>query len=85
MKSVTSKITYNEAASDCKSNGKQLCNSKEICKDGKTPVSGVVAGDHWVPVKDSSNEWLQLGMILSYYRKETAAGSFTCNFLFTFT
>ena len=59
MESVANSISYQQAASSCKSNGKELCNSKAICKDGKTPFGGIRSGDHWVP--DSSNEWIQIG------------------------
>lgn len=60
--SVSSSVTYNQAVLNCKYNGKRLCNSKEICIDGKTPVSGAISGDHWVPINDNSNEWIQIGM-----------------------
>ena len=58
---MANSISYQQAASSCKSDGKELCNSKAICKDGKTPFGGVRSGDHWVPVVDSSNEWIQIG------------------------
>jgi hypothetical protein len=61
VKSVASTITYQQADSNCKSDGKQLCNSNEICKNGKMPVSGVISGDHWVPVRNGLNEWMQVG------------------------
>ena len=58
---MANSISYQQAASSCESDGKELCNSKAICKDGKTPFGGVRSGDHWVPVVDSSNEWIQIG------------------------
>ena len=62
LKSVSSSVTYNQSVLNCISNGKRLCNSKEICIDGNTPVSGAISGDHWVPINDDSNEWIQIGM-----------------------
>ena len=62
LKSVSSSVTYDQSVLNCISNGKRLCNSKEICIDGKTPVSGAISGDHWVPINDDSNEWIQIGM-----------------------
>ncbi|CAB4019913.1 Hypothetical predicted protein, partial [Paramuricea clavata] len=50
-----------QAISNCRSDEKELCSSKTICKDGRIPYSGVIPGDHWVPVADSSNEWIQIG------------------------
>ena len=61
LKSVANTITYQEASSSCKSDGKELCSSKVICKDGKTPYEGVKSDDHWAPVADSFNEWIQIG------------------------
>ncbi|XP_028412026.1 uncharacterized protein LOC114534753 [Dendronephthya gigantea] len=61
MKNVPPTTSYQQAVSKCTSYGKQLCNSQDICEDGKTPSGGPMQGDHWVPVKDSYNEWLQLG------------------------
>ncbi|XP_028407321.1 uncharacterized protein LOC114529953 isoform X2 [Dendronephthya gigantea] len=60
IKAVSNKILYQEAAKSCQTDGKQLCASHDICK-GSTPYGGPLYGDHWVPVKDSSNEWLQIG------------------------
>ena len=62
VKTVTSSITYNQSVSNCQNDGKRLCNAKEICRDEKTPVSGDISGDHWVPINDDSNEWIQIGM-----------------------
>ena len=61
LKSVANTITYQEATSSCESDGKELCSSKVICKDGKTPYGGIKSGDHWAPVADSSNQWIQIG------------------------
>jgi hypothetical protein len=61
VKLVTNTISYQQATSICTSDEKELCSSKTICKDGKIPYSGVIPGDHWVPVADSSNEWIQIG------------------------
>lgn len=54
-------ISYQLAVSNCKADGNELCSSKTICKDGKTPYSGVIPGNHWVPVADNYNEWIQIG------------------------
>jgi hypothetical protein len=62
IKAVSNTVSYQQAVANCKADGKQLCTSKEICEDGNTPNSGPIAGDHWVPVKDSFNEWLQIGI-----------------------
>ena len=62
VKTVTSSITYSQSVSNCQSDGKRLCNAKEICSNGKTPVTGAISGDHWVPINDDSNEWIQIGM-----------------------
>ena len=62
VKSVTSSITYSQSVSNCQNDGKRLCNAKEICRDEKTPVSGEISGDHWVPINDDPNEWIQIGM-----------------------
>ena len=61
LESLANTITYQEATSSCKSDGKELCSSKMICKDGKTPYEGIKSGDHWAPVADSFNEWIQIG------------------------
>jgi hypothetical protein len=61
VKLVTETISYQQAISNCKLDEKELCSSKTICKDGKIPYSGVIPGDHWVPVADSFNEWIQIG------------------------
>ena len=61
IKAVSNRISYREAVVNCIADGKELCTSKEICEDGKTPNSGPLPGDHWIPVKDSFNEWLQIG------------------------
>ena len=62
IKAVSNTISYQQALMNCKADGKEICTSKEICKDGKTPEGGPLPGDKWVPVKDSYNEWLQIGM-----------------------
>ena len=62
IKAVSNTISYQQALMNCKADGKEICTSKEICKDGKTPKGGPLPGDKWVPVKDSYNEWLQIGM-----------------------
>ena len=54
-------MTYQQATSNCRSDGKELCSAKTICKDGTKPYGGLIPGDNWVPVADSSNEWLQVG------------------------
>ena len=61
VKSVSSHITYLSAKTTCKADGKQLCPSFVICRDGKYPVGPVRFGDHWTPVKDAYNQWLQIG------------------------
>jgi hypothetical protein len=61
IKAVSNTVSYQQAVVNCEDDGKQLCTSKEICEDGKTPNSGPVPGDQWVPVNDSFNEWLQIG------------------------
>lgn len=38
-----------------------LCTSSEICRDGTTPHGGVIDGDHWVPISDNYNDWIQVG------------------------
>ena len=55
--SLPKTITYQLAVSNCEADGKKLCSSKTLCKDGKTPFPG----DHWVPVADNYNEWMQIG------------------------
>jgi hypothetical protein len=60
LKFVASNVTYSQAVSTCQSDGKRLCNSNEICINGK-PASGVISGDHWVPVKNAFNEWMEIG------------------------
>ena len=54
-------VSYQQARTSCRNDNKDLCSSNEICKDGKTPHSGPLSGDHWTPVSDSQNEWLQIG------------------------
>ena len=66
IKAVSNTVSYQQAAANCKADSKELCTSKEICEDGKTPNSGPITGDHWIPVKDSLNEWLQIGMKRNY-------------------
>jgi hypothetical protein len=61
LKRVSSTISYDQASSICKNEGKELCKSKEICRGNNKPYLGPIPGDHWVPVIDSSNEWLQIG------------------------
>ena len=61
IKAVSNRISYQQAVANCMADGRQLCTTKEICEDGKTPNSGPLPGDHWIPVKDSLNEWLQIG------------------------
>ncbi|XP_046864263.1 uncharacterized protein LOC124458255 [Xenia sp. Carnegie-2017] len=54
-------LTYSSAAATCKKDGKELCPSYFICRDGKYPVGPVRIGNHWVPVKDDKNQWIQIG------------------------
>ncbi|XP_046863986.1 uncharacterized protein LOC124457861 [Xenia sp. Carnegie-2017] len=54
-------LTYSSAAATCKKDGKELCPSYFICRDGKYPVGPVRIGDHWVPIKDDYNQWIQIG------------------------
>ncbi|XP_046864156.1 uncharacterized protein LOC124458107 [Xenia sp. Carnegie-2017] len=54
-------LTYSSAAATCKKDGKELCPSYFICRDGKYPVGPVRIGNHWVPVKDDNNQWIQIG------------------------
>jgi hypothetical protein len=61
LKRVSSTISYDQASSICKNEGKELCKSKEICRGNNKPYLGPIPGDHWVHVNDSSNEWLQIG------------------------
>ncbi|CAB4024572.1 Hypothetical predicted protein, partial [Paramuricea clavata] len=61
IKAASNRISYQKGLAKCQADGKGLCTSKTICKDNKTPYSGPLSGDHWVPVKDSYNEWLQIG------------------------
>jgi hypothetical protein len=61
IKAASNRISYQQSLAKCQADGKGLCTSKTICKDNKTPHSGPLPGDHWVPVNDSYNEWLQIG------------------------
>jgi hypothetical protein len=61
IKAASNRISYRQGSANCEADGKRLCTSKKICKDDNTPHGGPVYGDHWVPVRDSYNEWLQIG------------------------
>lgn len=75
VKSVANTISYQQATANCQFDGKELCSAKEICSDGKTPYQGVIPGDHWVPARDSTNEWIQIGELnISKSLEEQIAG-----------
>ena len=61
LETLPNTITYDDVAINCWSDQRRLCSSKEICKNGNTSLWGVVAGDHWIPVMDSPNDWIQIG------------------------
>ena len=66
VEKVPKNISYQQAILNCARDEKELCNSKAVCKNGRTPYSGVIPGDHWVPVSDSSNEWVQIGKHVTF-------------------
>ena len=53
--------TYSGAMDICLQRNMRLCSTKEICRDGKTPYGGVINGNHFVPVSDNYNHWIQIG------------------------
>jgi hypothetical protein len=58
-------MTHGGFEAYCKSQGKRLCNSYEICDMGSRTVispalTNAFPADNWVAVGDSSNEWLTL-------------------------
>eukprot|EP00657_Telonema_sp_P-1_P001791 TRINITY_DN14489_c0_g1_i1.p1 TRINITY_DN14489_c0_g1~~TRINITY_DN14489_c0_g1_i1.p1 ORF type:complete len:374 (+),score=15.53 TRINITY_DN14489_c0_g1_i1:168-1289(+) len=58
------KLSYSGANKRCKRAGMSLCTRDEICGDDNTPKGRVLPlpeGDSWVAVKDSVNEWVNLG------------------------
>lgn len=57
-------MTYEYGMEYCWKDKRRLCSSVEICPvspSRKVPVGGVINGDHWVPVSDKYNEWIQIG------------------------
>lgn len=52
--------TYASSKTHCEEQGLRLCYAREVCI-GNQPTYGIVKGDHWAAVKDSDNEWVEIG------------------------
>nr|XP_039263125.1 uncharacterized protein LOC120339116 isoform X1 [Styela clava] len=57
-------VTWNTAKTFCHVTGKKLCRTNELCpsnRGGRQMIHDAIPGDHWVPVLDGSNKWMQAG------------------------
>lgn len=55
--------SYSDSQQLCRQNGLNLCPKWRICPFGhhNPPVDGQMHGDIWIPIADSSNDWVQIG------------------------
>ena len=53
-------ITYAFAKAHCASNQMRLAYGRELCNKG-VPSTPVLAGDHWTPVGDKDDDWVEVG------------------------
>lgn len=53
-----SRLRYDQAQDFCSARGNQLCTIGQLCGG---PRFDVIPGDHWVPIADAENEWIQVG------------------------
>ncbi|CAK8695481.1 unnamed protein product [Clavelina lepadiformis] len=57
-------ISYDSASKFCGARNMRLCSKKEIIPFGNTPIiTGATGKDHWSPISDRYNDWLQVGGI----------------------
>ena len=54
-------MTWTSAKEYCESLGRRLCRASEILDASGKFIFGPMAGDHWTPVLDAENEWVQIG------------------------
>ena len=54
-------MTWASAKAHCESLGRRLCRASEILDASGKFIFGPMAGDHWTPVLDAENEWVQIG------------------------
>nr|XP_039269898.1 uncharacterized protein LOC120344668 isoform X2 [Styela clava] len=54
-------MTWDSARQHCFTQGADLCTWSDICSTGTPIITGVVSGDRWAPIRDSSNDWVEIG------------------------
>ena len=57
-------MTWASAKAHCESLGRRLCRASEILDASGKFIFGPMAGDHWTPVLDAENEWVQIGELM---------------------
>lgn len=68
----TKSLTWQTSKTFCEALGLELCGSSNLCQStggGKVLKVDVIPGDHWAPVSDSSNEWVEVGDSLGEYSR----------------
>jgi len=55
---------YAQSKAFCAAKNKRICNKDDICPGGHNtqPVGGMMGGDVWVPIGDTTNDWVSIGM-----------------------
>ncbi|XP_078493515.1 uncharacterized protein LOC100176392 isoform X1 [Ciona intestinalis] len=53
-------LTWSSAQAYCMNMGADLCRQVDVCPNG-VPIIGVQQGDQWAPIRDSYNNWVELG------------------------
>ncbi|CAK8692088.1 unnamed protein product [Clavelina lepadiformis] len=61
LPSSYSSLTWPRLREKCLLDGKDLCNSKDICSYSNRPFFGVELGNYYSPVLDEYNDWVQVG------------------------
>ena len=61
MKTLPGSMTYNDGREACRKINKRLCNSGEICPEQDLLIGKIFTGDHWVPVAEKDDKWMQVG------------------------
>lgn len=60
FQSLGKAATYATLQQHCEDQNMRLCSASEVCR-GTSPYFGVIRGDHWTPVNDRTNEWVEIG------------------------
>ncbi|CAK8673612.1 unnamed protein product [Clavelina lepadiformis] len=54
-------LTYDTARQHCIDNGADLCLKSDICINYVPAIIGIQDGDHWTPVRNGYNDWVEVG------------------------